>query len=150
MPFRQAVPALLLLSACTRAPDPCPADQRPREVVGLTVSIIMPGGFPSTYHQEYATMAACDAARRQVRSEMDALTERAKAVLFNSRAGETGWTDYRGRYRPPVLGAAREQPLPDLIASCSAEAIATQPPGAPNQPIPVPGAPAPESWAGGH
>jgi hypothetical protein len=138
MHFCQALPVLLLLAACSRAPEPCPTVTAPRLVTVLRASVISSGHAISEYRQEFATPQACEAARQQVRLEMDRLVERAKASVFNDHAASGGWTDYRGRYHPAAVVAWGEHSYPDLMATCSADAIAAQGPNEPNQPITLP------------
>lgn len=138
MNFRQIVPALLLLESCSQQGPPCPAVTTPREVTALLVSIVAANGSTANYRQEFASGEACEIARKGLHAEMEQLVERAKAVTFNQRGTQTDWTDYRGRYHPAPVATLGSHAYPDLIASCSSSAIASQAPDEPNQPIPLP------------
>lgn len=128
------MPIALMLAACSQPAPPPRPEPAPRETAVLLLSIMSPNESPVVYQQEFATIAACEAARQTIHREMDAMIERAKAVDFN-QSSPMGWTDSRSRYHA-IHSSMSHAAYPDTTATCAAHAIAAAPQGAPIPPLP--------------
>lgn len=115
---------LPLLGGCSRETPPCQTVVQAHESVILAATIITPNGPPESYQLEFTSMQACDAARQELRAEMDSAIGRARNDDLNMRPSEQGWTDYRGIYRAIRVASTVGHGYPDLVAACADHGLA--------------------------